>query len=216
MEDERRLLVLEWLRDEGRLLPPAGLTGALWLRLRSEADFLGLQDLREQLGGCRRLDFDGVTLEQAERFENEPLDLVRVGFPVSAELLKDINVENELEIFHETGVPAHQLGPGVGIDKLIDEGYGLHSLFGLKVQLSPVGSQFVDDRGNLRRGECGYIGSLRTPDIGIVINVTKNRYWAGIHKARIERVRAGLESYGEPDDTWEPGSLWDPNSLMTA
>ena len=70
-------------------------------------------------------------------------------------LLKDINVENELEIFHETGVPAHQLGPGVGIDKLIDEGYGLHSLFGLKVQLSPVGSQFVDDRGNLRRGSAG-------------------------------------------------------------
>ena len=230
-------VVLEWLRDEGRLLPPAGLTGAMWLRLRSEADFLGLQDLREQLGGCRRLDFDGVTLEQAERFENEPLDLVRVGFPVSAELLKDINVENELEIFHETGVPAHQLGPGVGIDKLIDEGYGLHSLFGLKIQLSAFGSQspprvrvsvenkifqpvalhrFDNGRGNLRRGECGYIGSLRTPDIGIVINVTKNPYWAGIHKARIERVRAGLESYGEPDDTWERGSLWDPNSLMTA
>lgn len=57
---------------------------------------------------------------------------------------------------------------------------------------------------------------MRTPDIGIVINVTKNPYWAGIHKARIERVRAGLESYGEPDDTWERGSLWDPNSLMTA
>ena len=187
----------------------------MWLRLRSEADFFGLQDLREQLGGCRRLNFDGITLEQAERFENEPLDLVRVGFPVSAELLKDINVENELEIFHETGVPAHQLGPGVGIDKLIDEGYGLHSLFGLKIQLSAFGSQY-SEHGNLRRGQWGYIGSLRTPDIGIVINVTKNPYWAGIHKARIERVRAGLESYMDTDGTWEWSSRWDPTKLMTA
>ncbi|KAH8098693.1 hypothetical protein JL720_1653 [Aureococcus anophagefferens] len=188
-------VILEWLRDEGRLLPPAGLTGAMWLRLRSEADFFGLQDLREQLGGCcRRLNFDGITLEQAERFENEPLDLVRVGFPVSAELLKDINVENELEIFYETGVPAHLLGPG----------------------LSAFGSHLDNGRGNLRRGECGYIGNLMTHANGIIINVTKNPYWTGIHKARIERVRAGLESYMDTDGTWEWSSRWDPTKLMTA
>ncbi|KAH8090247.1 hypothetical protein JL720_6563 [Aureococcus anophagefferens] len=134
--------------------------------------------------------------------------------PDTFALLKDINVENELEIFYETGVPARSAR--VGIDKLIDEGYGVHSLFGLKIQLSAFGSHLDNGRGNLRRGECGYIGNLMTHANGIIINVTKNPYWTGIHKARIERVRAGLESYMDTDGTWEWSSRWDPTKLMTA
>ena len=90
------------------------------------------------------------------------------------------------------------------------------SLFGLKIQLSAFGSHLDNGRGNLRRGECGYIGNLMTHANGIIINVTKNPYWAGIHKARIERVRAGLESYMDTDGTWEWSSRWDPTKLMTA